>query len=349
MFMSYRGYFTLAALAGAMFIESTRPLFAAAARVTAAITVSDSHVGTATYIEGSRRALQRTNFLSAQLVRPIVHAGRATTAPATTLTDTNSFWANDRFNGTNGPFYVEFDSGLMVDIADTVAASQSLALVGDATGMTTNGCAYRIRRHLTLANMFGRTNHVGLLGGTNSAEADNVLVHVPETQETQIFFYCNEPGSEGWLREDRLPAADMVIFPEQGIIIRRRGVGRIVLSQHGAVKRGFTMAPMAEGTNLVGTLKVRKNLRLSELNLHTGNDATGIIAGESPETADNLVIVNPVNGSSKTYFYCDLPGKEGWCDVNLRAAGRVLIKPGSAFYVMRKSSHGSFYWTIPAE
>ena len=311
-------------------------------------TVSEPYAGIGTYLEGSRRGVERRTFFSAQCVCPSAYAGKVSSVQGNVIIDLNARWANNQFNGANGLYYVEFDSGLLADIQDTVAANHSLVLVGNLEDVVRPEDAYRVRRHMTLADMFGHTNEIGFLAATNSDDADNVTIHVPELQETQTFYYRNEPGSEGWFRADEAPASNTVVFPEQGLILRRKGAGRITFFQHGAVKRGRFLVPILEGTNLVGTVKLRKNFKLAELNLYTGDPTTGFVAADNLEDADNIVVVNPVKGTAKTYFYStNYLGRAGWFDEKYRSASRAVVPAGSAFYVLRKSSHGMFHWSVP--
>jgi uncharacterized protein (TIGR02597 family) len=315
---------------------------------TAVEAVSETYAGIGTYLEGSRRGVERQTFFSAQCVCPSVYAGQVSAVQGSVITDSSAQWVNNQFNGANGAFYVEFDSGLMVDIADTVAGQHTLTLEGEVDGLVQPGDAYHVRRHMTLSDMFGRTNEIGLMAGPTADQADNVLLHVPELQETQAFYYHNQPGAEGWRRVDDTPAGNRVVFPEQGVILRRKGAGRITLFQHGAVKQGPMLVPIQEGTNLVGTVKLRKSFKLADLNLYTGDPATGLAPGDSPDDADNVILVNPLKLTSKRYFYStNRLGRAGWFDENYRSASRVVIPAGRAFYVLRKPPRGLFYWSIP--
>lgn len=312
-----------------------------------AVSVSETFVGSTRAIEGSRKGGGRLNFLSPQCVCPVVYAGRVTSVAGGQLTDAGASWAEDAFNGTNGSFYVEFDSGMMADILDTFASNSTLQVVGDVASIASAGDVFRVRRHLTVADYFGETNRAGLLAGTNSVDADNILIPVPESQETLTIFYCNEPGWEGWRFEDRTPAGDTVIFPERGMIVRRLGKTKLMVPQHGAVKSQPSLVPISPGYNLVGTLRARGNLRLVELNLYTGDPSTGLAAGIDAVTADNIQVVNPAKSQTRTYFYSSAPGREGWFDDAWKPASKVVIPAGHPFYVVRKAPRAAFYWSVP--
>jgi hypothetical protein len=117
---------------------------------------------------------------------------------------------------------------------------------------------------------------------------------------------------------------------------------------HGSAKEGVNLTPVYTGFNLVGTLKGDRSLKLSELNLYTGDAGTGIGAGSNPAAADNLILIRP-DTTTATYFYSDYPGFIGWYDTAFKVSADVVVPAGSAFFIQRKAPRGAFYWTVPAE
>lgn len=305
-------------------------------------------MASATPLGGGTVSASRITSFSLRMVNSAVYAGTATSPGTSSISDAGASWTQGRFNGTNGSFYAEFDSGLIANISQTDALSKTLFFSGPQPVAIPPGALYRIRRHLTLSDVFGANNEAGLLGGQNSAAADNILLHAPETQATHTFFYSTVPGFNGWYRDDYAPAANVVIDPTQGILIRRKSASSVVLYLKGSAKEGPVLTPVLSGLNLLGTLKSGKALKLSGLNLYTHNPVTGVAAGSNPSFADNLVVLNP-DSSTATYFYSDYLGFEGWFDNSFRPAGDVMIFAGSAFFIHRKAPRGSFYWGIPAE
>jgi hypothetical protein len=310
--------------------------------------VTESFVASATSLPGSAGGVPRFSCFSLQMVIPAVYAGTVTSVGSGTIGDTGANWTQNQFNGTNGTFYAEFDSGWIATISHSDALTKTLSFTAIQPVAIAPGAAYRIRRHVTLADVFGPNNEVGLLGGQNSAEGDNVLLHSPETQVTHAFFYSTVPGFNGWYRDDYTPAAQLVIHPGQGIMIRRRSSPSLDLYLKGSAKEGMTLSPIYPGLNLVGTVKGSKTLRLSDLNLYTSNAATGVAGGSNPSLADNLVVINP-DSTTATYFYSDYPGFQGWFDGSFRPSGTVMMDAGSAFFINRKAPRGAFYWGVPSE
>ena len=319
----------------------------AAFRLAAAESISATFVAVATTIQGNGGSGSRETFFSLPLVQPVAYAGTVTAKESDTITDANAHWTNDQFNGANGSFYVEFDSGLVADITDTDGTAQTLRFPGDLQSVMTVGDSFRIRKHTTISDVFGPNNEAGLVASDNPAEAENVILYMAETQTRQTFFYYNVPGYQGWNRSDYTPAGNVVIHPEQGIMVARKTPGDLVIYSRGARPAGPALAPIVPGFNLVGTLKSAASLSFAELNIYTGNPTTGVYAADNPAQADNLILVGPADAG--IYWYCNVLNYEGWYDTEYHPANTVMIPPGSAFFVKRKAPHGAFNWIIPAE
>jgi hypothetical protein len=283
---------------------------------------------------------------------PVVHAvsaaGTVTALTANTLEDADASWAAGQF-GTNGAFYVEFDCGTMADILGCDAVARRLVVSGPLPDTITVGDSYRIRRHWTLAGIFGARNEAGLKAGINPTEADMVVLLLPETQEQRRCFYVNAPGYEGWWDYGmRVRMDNQVIYPEQGVAVERKNPANVVVCASGVSKQSLTRVPISPGDNLVGLVDCFSPRRLSELGLYTGDPATGVAAGENINGADNLVIIRP-NGEFTYFYYAGRYAAAGWYDSSYGPANDVLISPGSVFSVRRKGSRGLFFWDVPHE
>ena len=311
-------------------------------------TTSPVSVSSATTIQGNSGTGSRTTFFSQRMVLPILYAGTVSSLQTTSLTDTNANWTVGQF-GTNGTqAYVEFNNGWMADIANSTTTT-NLALAGNLTGVASVGDSYRIRAHFTIASLFGTNNETGLQSGRNTAKADNIMVMIPQTQQTLTIFYYDNGVNHGWLTADYNPAGHLAIYPEQGLLVRRAAAADRNLFVCGSVKTGVTIAPIEPGHNLVGTLKSISNLTLATLNIYTGNPATGLASGRNTADSDTLLMVQS-DGTTATYFYYkDNSGNQGWLDANYNPSANVPINAGSAFFVHRLTRNGSFNWLIPAE
>src|ERR1051326_213325 len=176
-------------------------------------TTSPAWVCTATTIQGNGGSGTKFTAFSQRMVQPIAYAGTVSATQGSTLTDTNAAWTNGEF-GTNGLLsYVEFTNGFMVDIADTSANNHNLILAGSLSGIATTGDAYRVRSHFTIASLFGTNNETGLKSGLNPSQADNILLEIPQTQQTMSIFYFSNSTSHGWFRADFSPAANQIVYP----------------------------------------------------------------------------------------------------------------------------------------
>jgi hypothetical protein len=305
-------------------------------------------IGSDTLIQGTTAPDSKTTFFSQRMVSPVLYAGTVSSLQNTALTDTNANWATSQFGSGGVPAYAEFNNGTMVDIASSTG-SKSLSMAGNPAGMASPGDAYRIRGHFTIASLFGTNNETGLQSGGNTAQADNIIVLSPETQQSLTIFYYDDGVNHGWLTADYTPADNMVVDPEQGLLVRRVAASDRDLYLCGPIKTGVTVAPVQPGYNLVGTLKSLSPVSLSALNLYTGDPASGLASGGNTADSDTLLVVQP-DGTTATYFYYqDNLGNEGWLDANYNLSADVLINAGSAFFIHRLPINGAFSWTIPAE
>lgn len=304
-----------------------------------------------TYLPGNGGGGSKLTFFSQRMVTPVEAAGIISSLSTTSLTDTGAAWSNNQFGTNSRAAYVEFDNGSMVNIADTDAGTSTLRLSGSIVGVASVGDAYRIREHLTVAMLFGTNNETGLLAGPNPSQADNVLLLLPESQQSLTLFYYSNPSFSsfrGWVRADTFsPDPNEVVYPAQGLMVRRIGSSDANLLVSGLAKSGNAVVPVQPGYNLLGTLKSLTSVSLSNLNLYTANPSTGVIGGGNPAAADNLLIMNS-DGSVSTFFYFLGQTFQGWVNANGNTpAGNVAIAPGSAFFVNRQNP-GAFSWTIPA-
>ena len=320
-------------------------VFPAAATVQ---TSSEVWVGSASTVHGNGGTGSRVSLFSQRMVRQLETAGVVSSVQNTILVDTNSSWAEGQYGTRGVPAYVAFDNGWMADIADCSASNHCLTLAGSLGSAAAVGAHYRVQRHFTVASMFGTNNETGLKSGLNPTSADNILLQNPQTQQVLTVFYYDDGSYHGWLDATFSPADNLIIYPEQGVMVRRRLASDVNVYLAGPVKVGSTVVTVDVGNNLVGTLKSATSLPLSALNLYTGDPTTGLASGLNPIGSDNLLVVH-ADGSSSTYFFYKDSTYQGWLDAAFNPADSAQIAPGSAFFIRRKTPNTAFNWTIPAE
>ncbi len=311
--------------------------------------VSEAWVGAVSTVHGNGGTGSALSLFSLPMISSVEYAGQISSLGNATLTDTNAIWADGQFNGTNGNFYVELTNGWTADISTTTAASSTLSLASDLRGLASAGSRYRVRQHFTIARVFGPTNAAGLKPGLTPAQADNVLLVIPEAQQVMTIFYYDRPPYAGWYRADYSPAADQVIRPAQGLMVERQTSGDLEIDLLGLASAGPFVTPVQPGYNLLGTLHSLASLTPGQLDLYTGDAATGLASGLTSATADNLLLFDTSGTATTLFYYKDNSGNEGWYDSAFQPAGGYLIGPGSAFFVVRKSPNGAFSWLVPSE
>src|SRR5204863_1817133 len=158
----------------------------------------------------------------------------------------------------------------------------------------------------------------------------------------------NVPGFTGWYSDTYVAAGGVVVYPGIGLMVRAKSGRSGMVYLAGAAKDGPTLAPVYPGYNLLGTLKSQRSLKLSELNLYTGDANTGIAPGPNSGASDILILLHP-DGTTTTYFYSNVTGFTGWYDTTYTASANASVAPGSVFFLQRKAPRSAFYWTIPAE
>lgn len=314
-------------------------------------TISESFVGSAVTIPGldtgSEPGTERIGLFSLRAVRPAIYAGKVSSVGSITITDAGANWAAAQFNG-RGALYAEFDSGVEADIQQVSFASKTLSFSGPLPPSVTPGTPFRIREHHTVAKLFGTVNQAGLLAGANSDVAEQIMHFLPESQRARIYFYLNFNGLTGWVQQDYSAASNIVIYPEQGLMIKRRTAAALTLSWSGPLKSSRSLVPVFPGHNLVGIYNRSTPVRLDQLNLVTGDPVTGFASAAHADTADNVLTRNP-DGSNTRYFYLSFNGLEGWYDSAYGAAGHVTIAPGTAFWLYRRPPAENFNWTLNAQ
>jgi uncharacterized protein (TIGR02597 family) len=283
------------------------------------------------------------------LTRSVEYQGSAEAVGTNTLVDNEATWTDNQFNGANGTYFVEVTSGAAAgttyDISGTTAATKAITTAQNLAGGVAAGASFKIRKHWTIASVFGAANEGGLQGGSSSS-ADQVLLYNGTGYDT-YFYSTGGLTGVGW-RKNGAGATDQgatVIYPDDGIITIRKQSALAKVVVMGAVKTGQTSSPVQPGLNLLGNVYAA-NMTLADSGLYTGNAATGVAPGSS-STADQVLLFNGT--SYDTYFYSNggLTGT-GWRKNGSGATdfGSQSIPVGTALIIQRKNAAG-FNWVAP--
>jgi uncharacterized protein (TIGR02597 family) len=313
---------------------------------------------------GGSVASPKLSLISATLTRPILYQGLITGISGTTITVSSTPaapWAVGAFSGANGSHYVEIVSsavpartGTMADISSAPTTS-SIVTVGDlSVNQAAIGDTIRIRKDLTIGELFGPTNSAGLLASDDPSTADEVLVYSAAASESYFYFTGAEGFPAGWYDSgfNLAPgqAQNVPIAPNQAVVVKRKAAGALTITSVGSVKTGNTLFPVVNGINVLGTVSA-KGLTLATSGLKTGSDSTGVKASDDPSTADEVTIYNGAGSVSYFYFTGAEGFPAGWYDSGFNlapgVADSVAIAAGTAFVVNRKGG-AAFNWTLPS-
>jgi uncharacterized protein (TIGR02597 family) len=286
------------------------------------------------------------SFRALGLTRPIEYQGKAENLQTNTLTDNEATWTDNQFNGAAGAFFVEITSpntsptaaGTTYDITATAGASKTITVSG--TLPTGVDVAFKIRKHWTIASVFGPSNEGGLQDGT-------IQVYNGSGYDSYFYSTGGLPGT-GWRKAGDVSNTDQantVLLPDEGLVIQRQQSAATKVVLMGAVKTGQTSSAVIQGLNFIGNVYAAP-MTLGSSGLYTGNAATGVAAGTA-STADQVLIYN--GSTYNTYFYSNggLAGT-GWRKVDgadSDQAGTPL--PVGSSVIIKRRNPTAFYWVAP--
>lgn len=291
------------------------------------------------------------SYLGVNMVSPASYQGTVTSKGAGSIVDAQADWTDNQFNGANGEFYLEIVSGpmagLTADIVGTTAATKTLTTDEDLSSVLTGGEKFKIRKHRSIGDVFGKNNEAGLRANTAVSSSDEVRIFNPVTQAFLTYYYNS--GSIGWRSSTNAvsDASDTKLYADQGVCIARKITGDLTLVVTGAVKTGPTVIPIGTNSNLTANVYPAGTLTLGNSGLYTGNAATGLAAAGKLSNADEVQIWS--GSSFRRYFYKNSgSGGIGWrISSNLRTdASSTQIPAGSSIYVIRRKGRAAFNWKV---
>jgi uncharacterized protein (TIGR02597 family) len=292
------------------------------------------------------------------LTQAVEYQGNAETTGVKTLTDNEATWTEGQFNSG---YYVEIVSnpggnasvvGTTYDVEATYSATptganpaKTLVLVQNLANGVSPGAVFKVRKHWTIASVFGVNNSSGLAGGTADT-ADQILVLNQQTKAYDTYYYQTSAAGTGWRSTASATndASGTVLYSDEGIIINRKQQSPVSIVLTGAVKMGQTSVPVLTGTNVIGNVYAA-NMTLATSGLYTGDAATGLKGGGG-SSADRVLVWNGT-GYDVFFYQTAEVGSPGWRSGGDRVndAGNTPIPLGSSFIIKRDGT--PFDWKAP--
>lgn len=315
---------------------------ALAAHTSCAVIATDPVGYIGTTLKGGTPSAPGLTFFSPTLANPVEWQGQVLSIEGATLTVSNANWAPGDFDAT---YALEIASGPHAGLWTEVAATEGdLLTLADPMGdLLTGGETLRIRRFTTLADFLGVANEAGLKSGSELGDADSVLIYHASGTRSYWYYDGSYGGPAGWLDSSWLPAADTIIAPGEGVVLRRQSESALPLYQTGTVKTGQQSVVVSAKRNFIGITPV--DLPLGESQLYSGDPQSGVAAGTQLATADTLVIYG---SPTRSYWHYDgsAGGSPRWHDSSWNAAEDAVIPAGSTFVLERRHPQ-PFVWFLP--
>ena len=216
--------------------------------------------------------------------------------------------------------------GVIVDIVESTL--NTIIVTQNISSLIAVGDGVRIRKHHTIASVFGSKNEAGLDEEDTLSIADKIILYNPVAQLSQTFFYSSKSG---WVDTDGIPGGETLLYPDQGIIVQRVNNTDLRVKLFGNVKAGATSIPVEAGRNLIANVYPIA-YSLDDSGLFTGDEDTGIKENDSLEHADRIMILSR-DGLLEGYHYSESLG--GWVDRALNPSGSVVVGVGTAVILQR--------------
>jgi uncharacterized protein (TIGR02597 family) len=319
-----------------------------------AVSVSTAPVGFINLTIKGTDAGAGMTAISVPMLPQIVYSGVISGAAGNVITDSSGTWADGDYamadpNG-NASYYAEITShtdasqvGTILEITGSSASAKTLTVGSDVTGL--DGASYAIRKFRTISDVFGADNSANL-GSGSSATASDVVYKVgidAGKVAWQRYYYQNAPvfaGGNGWRKagDSQTDMANVAIFPDEGLLVRRRAATDISITLPGSIKTHNSRTALVQGFNLV-SLSYPVDVTLESLGLDSK-----VTAGSSPSNADVIYMVTGA-GQFERYYYQNAPvfaGGDGWRKAGDNATDQkdATVPAGGAIIVLRRDSAG---------
>jgi hypothetical protein len=247
-------------------------------------------------------------------------------------------------------YYIETADGYWAQIVSNDATSVTVE-AGAGSNFSVDE-AISIRRHRTIADIFGANNSAGLLASSegDTTAADNVVL-IDEVNGGNITVIASDAIGGTWITDAFEDAATLPVYPDQGLQVSRLGTSDLSLVVSGEVNVTGRQIGITTGVQLRPYV-LPVDTTLTDLGLYTGNPATGVVGSSTGDTSEADIVGVNVNGVSFNYFYAevDLGGGVGWYDDSLNFVGNDNLPAGAALIINRQNpvNTAPFVWVAPA-
>jgi hypothetical protein len=295
--------------------------------------------------------------LSLSLENVVLASGALSEAPTSAvLTNSSASYIPSAFAGTdasgNATHYLQFTTGGL--IADIIANdATTITTGGDLTGLASSGDGYAVKKHSTLADIFGVANEAGLEGGGDFTASDQVFIMSSDGAGSfATYYYQIDPtapsnflGGSGWrtVGNTSTDQSNVVVGPDDGILIARATPGDVEFVVTGSVNAVDHKRDLPAGFSLVA-YPYPVDVTLDDSNIYTGSN--GYVSGGDFSSSDTIFVLGS-NGIYTTYYRQTDPtapsnflGGSGWRTVGNTSTdqGAVVIPAGSSIIIQHKGS-----------
>jgi hypothetical protein len=339
-------------------ITSFALLAAIAATIGAANAAATDPVGyTTTTIYGAfGPGSPKNNVIAPDLENPATWAGTVSSVTGDQVVLTGAAFTAGAYNsssftfGTAYNYFIETADGYWAHVVSNDGTSVTVE-AGAGVNFAV-GEAVTIHKNVTIAQYFGANNETGLLGDSvnyDPAAADNIVL-IDEVNGTTVTVFANNINGGTWTTGDYDEAANLPIYPDQAVQVLRRGTGNLNLVLSGQVDVNGRQVGVSSGAQ-VRPYATPVDITLNDLNLYTGNVATGVAGTDSGDAGQADVVSVIVNGVVNQYVYStiDLGSGVGWYTADFSAPAPVL--PAGAGLIVNRTNptnNSPFVWALPA-
>ena len=294
-------------------------------------------------------------FIGTPLYNKVEFAGLVTAKAANSIS-VGSGIAAAAFDGN---YFVEITNGagegMWTDITGTPVGNTITTADNLSSMITVNTTTIKIRKHHTVASLFGAANEIGgFHAGAQIAEGDNLVIFDATTQTPVVIFFSTDEFDGGWRTANGTDKSSMIIAPGQGIKVVRApapaAAGAASFIQVGHVKIGKTVFSVETGENFISipnaTGITLDASTLGDLDLNPLNSVT---AGDQIANADNVVVNTGANAFTALFYSTD-EFDGGWRNAGAVAFGTQLLKEGTCVNILNlpATDPTAFNWTFPA-